>query len=133
MANAEESKSRQGVDGTLIRHGGLSYLEIPAIDPARSARFYNQVLGWNISESGGSQKFSDATGHLIGRWITCRSAPAEFGLLPYFYVNQIDQALSRVTPNGGAIAKPKFREGNLWVATVLDPTGNVIGLWEIAE
>ena len=32
----------------LARHGGLSYLEIPAVDPRRSAAFYAAVLGWNV-------------------------------------------------------------------------------------
>ena len=36
------------VDASLARQGGLSYLEIPAIDPRQSTAFYEKVVGWNV-------------------------------------------------------------------------------------
>ena len=36
------------VETRLARHGGLSYLHIPAIDVYQSASFYEQVFGWKI-------------------------------------------------------------------------------------
>ncbi len=32
----------------LARNGGLSYLEIPAVDARQSAAFYEKVLGWKL-------------------------------------------------------------------------------------
>ena len=62
-----------GVDGLLARHGGLSYLEIPATDARRSAVFYQEVFGWKLrGEDADQAKFSDQTGHLIGKWVTGR-------------------------------------------------------------
>ena len=134
MAQDEQRKqggAGPGVDESLMRHGGLSYLEIPAADPRKSARFYQLVLDWNVS--GGETdrpKFSDSTGHLIGRWVTDRRASDEAGLLPYIYVDDIRDAVARVEQHGGRILKHPYREGNLWVATFRDPAGNPIGLWQ---
>lgn len=45
----EEARSSDtGVGACLARHGGLSYLEIPAVDARQSATFYEKVLGWNL-------------------------------------------------------------------------------------
>jgi predicted enzyme related to lactoylglutathione lyase len=44
----QTASSGTGVDASLARHGGLSYLEIPAIDPRQSAAFYEKVVGWNV-------------------------------------------------------------------------------------
>jgi predicted enzyme related to lactoylglutathione lyase len=61
--------SGTGVDERLARHGGLSYLEIPAVDARQSAAFYANVLGWNLrGHDTDDPRFDDATGHLIGRW-----------------------------------------------------------------
>jgi predicted enzyme related to lactoylglutathione lyase len=120
-----------GVDARVARHGGLSYLEIPAVDPRRSAAFYEKVLGWSVQERDTDDfRFDDATGHLIGQWVTGRAISREPGLLPYMYVDRIDDAVERVAAHGGAVVKAPYSEGDLWVATVRDPAGNLIGLWQ---
>ncbi len=128
----EVARSRgAGVDARLARHGGLSYLEIPAVDARQSAAFYEKVLGWNLRQPDTDDpRFDDATGHLIGRWVTGRGISREPGLLPYIYVDRIDDAVDRVVEHGGAVVRPPYAEGNLWVATFRDPAGNVIGLWQ---
>ena len=100
------------------RRGGLTYLEIPAVDPKMSAAFYSEVLNWNIEGIESSEpKFSDPTGHLIGRWITGRPITRESGLLPYFYVVCINHAVEIVQKYHGEIIKTPYSEGNLMVAT----------------
>jgi predicted enzyme related to lactoylglutathione lyase len=131
--NVREKKrdSDPGVDASLARHGGLSYLEIPATDLRRSAAFYEQVLGWKVEwRSSDDPRLADGTGHLIGRWVTGRTIAREPGLLPYMYVDRIDDAVARVTAHGGEVVRAPYPEGNLWVATVRDPAGNMIGLWQ---
>lgn len=132
-ARSEQKSSTGGVDATLVRHGGLSYLEIPAADARRSASFYQKVLGWNVSGADTDRpKFQDQTGHLIGRWVTGLAISREPGLVPYFYVDHIDEVVKRVEASGGTVIEGPRPEGNLSVATVRDPAGNVIGLWEEA-
>jgi predicted enzyme related to lactoylglutathione lyase len=127
----ESVDSGGGVDDTLARHGGLSYLEIPAVNPRLSAMFYAEVLGWHLR--GGSDeepKFSDGSGHLIGRWVTGRDISRDAGIMLYFYVNHIEDCTARAADYGGEVVRPTYAEGNLRVAEVRDPAGNLIGLWE---
>lgn len=129
--SGSNQKQPAGVDATLARHGGLSYLEIPATDVARSAKFYAVVLGWNVEGAETDHpKFMDPTRHLLGRWKTGRAVSRDAGFLPYFYVNDVDAAVARAVANGGEIVRPAHPEGNLKVATVLDPAGNQLGLWQ---
>jgi predicted enzyme related to lactoylglutathione lyase len=122
-----------GVDEKLVRHGGLSYLEIPTADAQRSACFYEVVFGWSLQDRDTDDpRFEDATGHLIGRWVMGRVISREPGLLPYIYVNDIHAAVERVRVHAGEVVRSIFSEGNLWVATVRDPDGNPLGLWQEA-
>jgi predicted enzyme related to lactoylglutathione lyase len=127
----QSSANRTGVDPALVRPGGLSYLEIPAVDARASATFYEKVLGWTLRGSDtGDPRFQDTTGHLIGCWRTELSIVRQPGLLPYFYVDRIDDVMSLVLTNGGEIVEPPNPEGNLLIAKVRDPAGNMIGLWQ---
>jgi predicted enzyme related to lactoylglutathione lyase len=130
-AREETPNPGSGVDARLARHGGLSFMEIPATDLRQSGVFYEQVLGWKLDWRGPDDlRFEDSTGHLIGHWVAGRAAAREPGLLPYMYVDRIDDAVARATNLGGEVVRPPYPEGNLWVATVRDPAGNVIGLWQ---
>jgi predicted enzyme related to lactoylglutathione lyase len=123
--------SASSVGARLARNGGRSYLEIPATDACQSAAFYQKVLGWNVrGRDTDDPRFEDATGHLIGRWMVGRPISREPGLLPYIYVDRIDNAVNRIVACGGEVLKPPYPEGNLWVALFRDPAGNVIALWQ---
>jgi predicted enzyme related to lactoylglutathione lyase len=127
----QDRADSNSVDGRLIRHGGLSYLEIPAIDPARSALFYEKMLGWHVNrEDADHLKFSDRDGYLIGRWIRGRAIARDAGILPFIYVDQIPDAVACVASYGGEIVRSPYPEGDLLVCTLRDPAGNLIGLWQ---
>jgi predicted enzyme related to lactoylglutathione lyase len=119
-----------GVEGSVARPGGVSYLRIPARDVARSADFYRAVFGWRLGGKPEAPSFSDGTGHVIGHWRTDLPVAGEAGVLPYIYVTDIDETLRAATERGAELATPPYPEGNLWVATIRDPAGNVIGLWQ---
>ena len=122
-----------GVGNPLAGRGRLSYLEIPALDARQSAHFYAQVVGWQIDQRASDDfRFSDADGLLIGRWIRGRVAAREPGLLPFLYVDAMERAIDRVTTNGGEVVEGARPEGNLLVARVRDPAGNLMGLWQFA-
>jgi uncharacterized protein len=121
----------RGVDKSLARHGGLSYLAITAVDARRSAAFYEKALGWKIDwRSADDARFSDSTGHLIGRWVVGRRNQRKAGFVPYFYVDGIERAFERAVAGGGEVVEGIHPEGDLQIAMVRDPAGNVIGLWE---
>jgi predicted enzyme related to lactoylglutathione lyase len=132
MATEDTRPADSGhVDEGLARHGHVSYLEIPAVDGQRSALFYEAVFGWQIRRrDSGEYSFEDGSGNLIGAWVADRVVPREPGLIPYIYVNRIDEVIQRIKAEGGEIVRVPYAEGNLWVATFRDPAGNLLGIWQ---
>ena len=133
MADNEEPRTVSASAGPrhLFGHGRLSYVQIPAANVRESGAFYATVFGWDVR--GGSDShlsFTDATGDMIGAWVTDRVPSRQPGVLPYIYVHGIDTILELVAANGGEVVKPPYPEGDLWVATFRDPAGNVIGIWQ---
>jgi predicted enzyme related to lactoylglutathione lyase len=116
----------------LTRNGKVSYMQIPATDTKKSAAFYEKVFGWTLRGGGPDHfSFSDASGELIGAWVTDRAISKEPGVLPYIYVKAIDDAVDSITSNGGEVVREVYAEGSLWVATFRDPAGNVMGVWQM--
>lgn len=116
----------------VFRPGGLSYLRIPAPDPRGSAAFYAAVFGWTVNADREHPSFEDASGHVIGHFMADLPVAGEAGVLPYVFVESVDEALEKVTAHGGEVATAPYPEGNLRVATLRDPAGNVIGVWQRA-
>jgi len=117
-------------ESLVFRAGGISYLRIPAPDPARAADFYEAVFGWAVRRDRDEPAFEDGTGHVIGHFIADLPVAGEAGFLPYVYVERVDDALGAAAANGGEVVTPPYPEGDLWVATFRDPAGNVIGVWQ---
>jgi len=115
---------------SVFRVGAVSYLRIPAPDPQRLAGFYREVFGWQVNADRAS--FEDASGHVIGHFIPDLPVAGEAGIRPYVYVADVDETLARATSEGGMLSTPPYPEGDLRVATLRDPAGNEIGIWQRA-
>ena len=113
---------------SVFRPGSVSYLRIAAPDVARSAVFHRSAFGWTTHEGAG--RFQDATGHIIGHFMPDLPVAGEAGVVPYIYVQHIDQALVKITGAGGEVSAAPYPEGDLWVAMTRDPAGNAIGVWQ---
>ena len=125
------------VDGTdngqmssVSRIGGISYLRIPAEDPGRSAAFYEAVFGWTVRSDRADPSFEDGTGHVIGHFVSDLQSVGEAGVRPYVFVERVDETLEKVAASGGEAVTAPYPEGDLWVATFRDPSGNVVGVWQ---
>lgn len=131
MTSESAEAAGSGAEEQFARNGKVSYMQIPAADVDVSAEFYAQVFGWSVrpDASPTHRSFTDATGELIGAWVTGRAISREPGVLPYIYVTRIDETLHDVEQHGGAVVTPVYAEGALWVATFRDPAGNVMGVW----
>jgi uncharacterized protein len=116
----------------VLRRNGLSYLHIPAPDPARAVAFYRAAFGWSIRDDEDSPAFEDGSGHVIGHFIRDLPVAGHAGHTPYVYVEAVDESLDKVTANGGTIVRSPFPEGDLVVATIHDPAGNLLGVWQRA-
>jgi predicted enzyme related to lactoylglutathione lyase len=111
---------------SVFRPAGVSYLRIAAPDVAQSAHFYQAVFGWNTD----GDRFADATGHVIGHFMSDLPVAGEAGVVPYIYVQDIDQTLAKLAAIGAQVAQAPYPEGDLWVAMTTDPAGNAIGVWQ---
>src|SRR6185312_12075328 len=74
----------------LARHGHLSYLEIPTLNPRASVTFYTSLFNWIFRDPDSpTPSFDDGTGQLIGRFHPSRTPSQTPGFLPYLYVTNI--------------------------------------------
>src|SRR5207253_7915983 len=93
----------------------LTYLELPASDARRAAEFYRAVLGWKIEErAAGDFRFADEAANLIGRFTSGRAS--EPGMVPYFSVERVADAVALAAANGGAVVGARRPEGDVVVA-----------------
>ena len=112
-------------------HGKICYLEVPAVDVARSARFYSEVFGWRVrTRRNGSTAFDDTTGQVSGAWVLGREPAARPGLLVYIKVDSVAETIEAVIANGGTIVQPLGVDAPEITARFSDPAGNVIGLYQ---
>ena len=114
----------------VFRIGGISYLRIPARNPRASATFYEAVFGWTVHGDRDSPSFADGTGHVIDHFVDDLPVAGDAGVRPYVFVERVDDTLEKVAARGGKLVTPPYPEGDLLVATFLDPSGNVIGIWQ---
>ena len=120
----------------LAVHGHIAYMEIPSTDLEASARFYETIFGWNVRrKSAKNVSFDDPAGNLIGRWSLDKRVSPDAGILPYIYVTipASDQIIAHpgFPQLQGEIVKPKHTEGDIYLATFRDPSGNLLGIWQI--
>ena len=106
-------------------HGQVCYLQMPAIDAARAAAFYEAVFGWQTEHP--YQDFESPG--LIGQWVPGRPPAPDAGPMIWIHVADLAQTLEAVTKNGGEITDPPSPDGpHRTLATIVDPEGNPIGL-----
>jgi predicted enzyme related to lactoylglutathione lyase len=112
-------------------NGKICYIQIPAGDVQRSAEFYRRVFGWTTrTNDHGHLSFDDATGEVSGSWVTGRPPSADPGLLIYVMVDSVEAALEAAVAAGGEVVQPIGVDAPEITARVLDPGGNVIGIYQ---
>jgi hypothetical protein len=106
-------------------HGQLCYLQLPAADSTRAARFYQAVFGWGIEAD---RPDFEAPG-LIGQFADDRPPAAQAGPLLWLSVADMGRALEQVLAYGGQILQPPVPDGPIrTLAVIADPEGNSVGL-----
>jgi hypothetical protein len=111
-------------------NGKICYLEIPAVDVERSARFYASVFGWKMRSRGdGATAFDDPV-EVSGAFVTGRPASRDAGLLTYVMVADIATTIELVVAHGGEIVDPPVLGAPETTASFRDPAGNLLGLYQ---
>jgi predicted enzyme related to lactoylglutathione lyase len=112
-------------------NGKICYIDLPAIDIARSADFYARVFGWEIRKRGdGSTAFDDTVGQVSGTWTVGRPPASQPGLLVYVMVEDAEATVKAIEANGGEIVQAIGGNAPEITARFRDPGGNVIGIYE---
>jgi predicted enzyme related to lactoylglutathione lyase len=97
--------------------------------PSRAADFYEAVFGWTLRRDDNEPAFTDTTGHVIGHFVSGQPTLGDDGPRPFIYLNDLDEAMTRIAQHGGQNASAPRAEGTLRVATFHDPEGNLLGIW----
>jgi predicted enzyme related to lactoylglutathione lyase len=111
-------------------HGQVGYLQLPALDVARSAAFYQAVFGWSVGLEHGS---FEAPG-MIGQWTTDLTPASSAGPVLWICADELWPTLDKVVGNGGTVrGRPQLDNGERWLVEVDDPAGNRIGIVVLAR
>jgi len=113
------------------------HFEIPADDPSRAIRFYEQVFGWSFQKWEGPMPYwlvqTSSEGPGIDGGLRARAHPGQ-GPVNTIDVPSCDEYLGKVTAAGGRTAVPKMAiSGVGWLAYCTDPEGNTFGIIQADE
>lgn len=112
-------------------NGKICYIEMPAMDIARSSAFYKNVFGWNIrTRPNGTVAFDDGVGEVSGTWVLGRPPSQTPGLLFYIMVDSVKATVKAIQAQGGEIVQPIGADAPEITARFRDPGGNIIGLYQ---
>ena len=112
-------------------NGKICYVEIPATDIERSAAFYRTVFGWHTRTRGdGRLAFDDGVQQVSGTWVTGRPPASTPGFMLYVMVDSVAATIDLAAAHGATLVQPIGADAPEITARILDPGGNVIGLYQ---
>ncbi len=113
--------------------GDLVHVEIRSGDAARAQRFWSSLFGWRFNAEAGELPYTMAQtpgGTGLGLY---RSDDGERGLLAYFSVDDVDEALERVRDLGGEVVEERTAIPETgWFARCRDTEGNAFNVFQPA-
>lgn len=127
---SKETEKAEGKPGNRVVH-----FEIPAEKPEELTKFYGELFGWTFQKAPtpGPEYFLCSTGSGIpgiDGAIMKRQNP-EQSWMNYVSVASIDESIEKATKLGAKVALPKLPIPNVGaVAAIIDPEGNICGLFE---
>lgn len=115
-----------------MAHGDITHIDIPVTDLGRAADFYSRLFGWEIAEVPGYEGYPmwQAPNKISGGGLALRE---EGFTTPrsYVEVDSIDDAIAVAVGAGGRVAREKQPiSPTSWWASIVDPDGNEIALYE---
>lgn len=115
-----------------MAHGDITHIDIPVGDFGAAKSFYSTLFGWTFVEYPGYEGYPmwQAPNKISGGGLAPRAADFTQPR-SYVEVDSIDDTIAQVAALGGSVAAPKQPISDTsWWAAVVDPDGNVIGLYE---
>lgn len=111
--------------------GRVVLFDLSSKDPEKAANFYSTVFGWKISEPNwGYQPVITGEDDKPGINGGISKGPSDFphGTRIQIEVDDIDEAISKSTELGAQVVRDKMEFDDFYLAYLVDPVGNGIGL-----
>ena len=110
------------------------HFEIPADDPARAQKFFEDVFGWTFQKWDGPQPYwivvtgPEGTPGINGGMMKRNPGQPVANTIE---VPSVDEYAAKVEAHGGKIVVPKMAiPGVGWLAYFTDPEGNIHGIYK---
>ena len=112
----------------------ISHIELPTNNPQDSAKFYQGVFDWNITEDKDMNYVMFAAEGGTGGGFNEVSEENPVGnVLLYINTPDLKESLEKIKANGGEIIMESYEIPTVGtMATFKDPTGNLLALLEPA-
>jgi len=131
-------ESSKTVTKTPPRYHTLVHFEIPAKEPSKTVRFYEQLFGWKFTKMEGgnmdywliSHKDAKSPYETLGGLFKAVQGMSQQGILNYFSVKSIDESLKQASSLGATIVMSKQETGRGHFAILTDPNGNTFALFQ---
>jgi predicted enzyme related to lactoylglutathione lyase len=113
------------------------HFEIAAQDLARARKFYANVFDWKLDNWGGPTEYwlattgAEGTPGINGGLYSPAPDDPRQGVTNTIDVANVDEAVAKITANGGAVVVPKMAvPGVGWLVYFKDTEGNVSGIMQ---
>ena len=131
-------ESAETVSKTSPKYHTIIHFEIPAKEPTKIARFYEQLFGWKFTKMEGgnmdywliSHKDAKSPYETLGGLYKPEQGMSQQGILNYFSVESIDESLKQALSLGATVVMPKQETGKGHFAILTDPNGNTFALFQ---
>ena len=116
----------------------IIHFDIPADDPARAQKFYQDVFGWTFDKWDGPMEYWMAkTGDDKQPGINGglgKRMPGQAGMTNTIDVPSVNEFAKKIESNGGKVIMPKMAiPGVGYFAQCLDTEGNVFGIIQMDQ
>lgn len=116
----------------------IIHFDIPADDPARAQKFYQDVFGWTFDKWNGPMEYWMAkTGDDKQPGINgglAKRMPGQAGVTNTIDVPSVDEFARKIESKGGKVIMPKMAiPGVGYFAQCLDTEGNVFGIIQMDQ
>jgi predicted enzyme related to lactoylglutathione lyase len=113
----------------------IVHFEIPADQPKVLASFYTKLFGWKFQKApmpGPEYWLCDTGSEAPGiNGAVMQRQHAQHPWMNYVDVASVDRALAKATKLGARVALPRTTVPGVGAyAAIIDPQGNICGLWE---
>ena len=116
----------------------IIHFDIPADDPARAQKFYQEIFGWKFDKWNGPMEYwmvktgDDKQPGINGG--LAKRMPGQTGMTNTIDVPSVDEFSTKIQSKGGKVIVPKMAiPGVGYFAQCLDTEGNIFGIIQMDQ